>query len=471
MDDLIIKEYKMFKNSLKNKVKSKVSIITANYCYLIKEGWYDGFHELINCKKLEKNKNNNIKLALKNEQPEFIDDISSALDCLNNKAKIKFMSIKILELIYDKNILKDHNQISFCSGNNKIIIEYKDKQDNALFIVNPLENISKIILISTLNNFNLVYNKNQLYNELLSKEQLNLNKIYKKYIQIITNFKDYSGICLSQITKENIQSKEDKKNMDIRYKKEMKKNLNKSLDYNHIDSLMNDKPKKNVPVKTFQNNNNEINKNDDINQLKLEIKGLKKKIEEKRKIIENLKKDKDKYYNKYHEYKIKIKNLESNELKNFNNIIIFDKNKLFIGQNNSFSLLCNKNENNKKKDSEIIIKEEIEKLEKNNSQNKEIEEMKKIINKNKKKLEKLKNEKKKISEELSKIKEENNKLKEQNEELIKNNEELEKLKSENKSINEELNRIKKENIKLDEQNEDINLKSTFIKKKPNKQKS
>ena len=47
MDDLIIKEYKMFKNSLKNKVKSKVSIITANYCYLIKEGWYDGFHELI----------------------------------------------------------------------------------------------------------------------------------------------------------------------------------------------------------------------------------------------------------------------------------------------------------------------------------------------------------------------------------------------------------------------------------------
>ena len=468
MDDIIIKEFKMFKNSLNGKLKSKVPIITANYYYLIKENWYKEFYKLINSKK---DKNNSIKLALKNEQPEFIDDISSILECLNNKVKIKFMSIKILESIYDKKILKDHNQISFCSGNNKIIIEYKDKQDNALFIENPFENISKIMLISTLNKFNFVNNKNQLYNELLSKEQLDFKKIYKKYKEIITNFKDYTDICSSQIAKENILFKKDKKNMDIRYKKEKKKNLNKSLDYGHIDYLMNDEPKKNFPVKTCQNNNNEINKNDEINQLKLKLKDLKNKLEEKRKIIENLQKEKDKYYNKYHEYKIKFKNLESNELKNFDNIIKFNKNKLFIGQNNSFSLLSNKNEENKKKDSENTKNEEIEKLKESNSQNEEIEEMKKKIKKSKKKLEKLKNENQTISEELSKIKIENNKLKEQNEELAKKNEEFENLKRENKEINEELNRIKKKNIELDEQNEEFNLKSTFIKKIPNKKKS
>ena len=172
--------------------------------------------------------------------------------------------------------------------------------------------------------------------------------------------------------------------MDIRYKKDKKKNLNKSLDYDHIDYLMNDEPKKNSPVKTCQNNNNEINKNDEINQLKLKLKGLKNKIEEKRKIIENLHKEKHKYYNKYHEYKIKFKNLESNELKNFDNIIKFNKNKLFIGQNNSFSLLSNKNEENKKEDSEKTKNEEIEKLKESNSQNEEIEEIKKKLKKAKK---------------------------------------------------------------------------------------
>ena len=134
---------------------------------------------------MEKNKNNSIKLALKNEKPEFIDDISSILDCLNNKIKIKFMNIKLLEYLYDKDILKDHNQISFWSGNNKIIIEFKDRQDIFLFIVNPLENISKIMLFSTLNKFNLANGKYQLYKELLSKKQLDVNEIYKKYNKII----------------------------------------------------------------------------------------------------------------------------------------------------------------------------------------------------------------------------------------------------------------------------------------------
>ena len=138
---------------------------------------------------------------MKNEQTEFLDDISSILDCLSKKIKIKFISIKLIELIYDRKILKNHNQISFYSGNNKIIIEYKEKPDNALLLENPLENISKVLLISTLNKLSLVNEKNKLYKERLNKEQLDIDKIYKKYNQIIINFKDFSDIYSNHIIK------------------------------------------------------------------------------------------------------------------------------------------------------------------------------------------------------------------------------------------------------------------------------
>ena len=241
MEELIIKEYNLFENSFNQKIKSIVPITSGNYCYLIKDNWLNNIHKLINSKKnnqLYNNKDNNILLSFKNEEPEFIDDISSVLDCLSKKIKIKFISINLLELIYDQNILKKHNQVSFCTGYNKIIIEYKEKPDNALLIVNPLENISKVLLISTtLNklNLSLVNEKNQLYKELLNKEQLNLDNIYKKFNQIINNFKDFSDIYSNQIIKNNIENNYIKSKIDARYKKDVKNNLNRSMEYDQSD--------------------------------------------------------------------------------------------------------------------------------------------------------------------------------------------------------------------------------------------
>ena len=273
MDEKIVKEFDSLEASLNKKIQSKVPITSGNYCYLIKENWFNKISQLIYYKKndkLDKSKDNNIILNLNNEQPEFIDDISSILDCLENKIKIKFMSIKLLELIYDIKILKNHHQVSFYSGNNRIIIEYKEKQDNALFIINPLENISKVILISTLNNINIINDKNHLYKVLLKKEKLNFDKIYRKYYKILANFKDFSNICLNQIIEENIQSENDNKIMDSRYKKDIKKNLNRSVDYNQKDSSKYNETEKNLLNKAYQNNNVN-NKNDEIKQLKLKI--------------------------------------------------------------------------------------------------------------------------------------------------------------------------------------------------------
>ena len=41
MDDIIIKEFNIFKTSINSKLKSNVPLITANYYYLIKENWFN----------------------------------------------------------------------------------------------------------------------------------------------------------------------------------------------------------------------------------------------------------------------------------------------------------------------------------------------------------------------------------------------------------------------------------------------
>ena len=270
MDELIIKEYNFFEISFNQKLKNIVPITSGNYCYLIKDNWLNNIYNLINCKKnnhLYNNKNNNILFSFKNEEPEFLDDISSVLDCLSKKIKIKFISIKLLELIYDQKILKKHNQVSFYTGYNKIIIEYKDKPDNALLIVNPLENISKVLLISTLNKLNLVNEKSNLYKELLNKEQLNLDNIYKKYNQIINNFKDFSDIYSNQIIENNFEYNYIKRKIDVKYKKDTKNKLNRSMEYDQSDFSTNAilMEKNIIPTNP---NNNAINKDNNPLYLK-----------------------------------------------------------------------------------------------------------------------------------------------------------------------------------------------------------
>ena len=56
------------------------------------------------------------------------------------------------------------------SGNNKVIVTYKEKQENALFLINPLDNISKVLLISIKNELSLYKEKNKFYQEFLNKK-------------------------------------------------------------------------------------------------------------------------------------------------------------------------------------------------------------------------------------------------------------------------------------------------------------
>jgi len=119
------------------------------------------------------------------------------------------------------------------------------------------------------------------------------------------------------------------------------------MDNNHYDFSENEFLLEKSMIKTIQNDN-KINKNNNINQIY-----LKQKTEEKNKINEKLP-YKTQYNNKVQKYenKSRKKNLKNNKLQNLENInylIKFDKSKLIIGQNNSFIILPNKNKENKVK--------------------------------------------------------------------------------------------------------------------------
>ena len=126
--------------------------------------------------------------------------------------------------------------------------------------------------------------------------------------------------------------------------------------------------KKNYQIRAMPNNNEDSTNN--LKDLKLKIKDLQETIEKKDKIIQNLETEKNKYKNKYHAYKDKIKKMENNELQNLKNIIKFDKNKLIIGNNTNFTLLSNKNEENTEKTKNKEIEELKNKIK---SQNEEME--------------------------------------------------------------------------------------------------
>ena len=94
----------------------------------------------------------------------------------------------------NKNYLKDLPIIQYYGGNNKIIIEYKNKNDNkALLLINPLdENIMKdnAFIIDIDNKYKL-----SLYKDLLS-EKYNANITSQKYQDFVIPFEQYLKIIL-----------------------------------------------------------------------------------------------------------------------------------------------------------------------------------------------------------------------------------------------------------------------------------
>ena len=103
-------EFIRFKTSLLSEINNKKwNPNTKNDCFCIKEKWFNEFEKQINKFNTNGNtkkdsKNNIIKIFLENNFPEFINDISSAMEILGKASNLKLISKKFVQLLYPEEL-------------------------------------------------------------------------------------------------------------------------------------------------------------------------------------------------------------------------------------------------------------------------------------------------------------------------------------------------------------------------------
>ena len=188
----IKEEFENFEEKLTKHIENSFNSMENEDCYLIEESWSD---ELIkcfdNCDKYKKNKIDDYSDFLPDE-PIFINNFSSVIKYLNSKKRLKVISKKLIDLIYEEEDIKEYKIIKYYSGNNKIIIEFKENYDNkALLIINPLEEnitMKNAFIISTKKEERKIIYKEILENNISNiKSKLNIIS-FEKYINILKLF-------------------------------------------------------------------------------------------------------------------------------------------------------------------------------------------------------------------------------------------------------------------------------------------
>jgi len=72
---------------------------------------------------------NNVKFILPKQNPEFINDISSFVECINKWNKFKLISKKFIDLVNERLNLKlyQNSIVKYYTGNNKLNLKIKMK--------------------------------------------------------------------------------------------------------------------------------------------------------------------------------------------------------------------------------------------------------------------------------------------------------------------------------------------------------
>ena len=187
---LIMKTYYDFRNNLSTKINNNDYSLYSEDCYLIEEPW---INELINCFNHYnnlKNSNSSFKFdfSLPSNPPVIIQNFDGIIKNIKDLKKFRIVNKNLIEFFY-----KDLNGIlivNYYTGNNKIIIEFKENRNNkALLLINPLDeapfiNKAFILLINDNQKFNL-------YKDLLNEID-NSNIISKpQYNKVVVQFKEY----------------------------------------------------------------------------------------------------------------------------------------------------------------------------------------------------------------------------------------------------------------------------------------
>ncbi len=115
----IKKEYFSFKNEINNQIKDKK--ISSSSAYLINDIWDKDLNNILEKYEIESKKENNDNicnnLILPNRGPEFINNISSAIDCFKKNCRLILMSKNLMISIF-ADFLKNYNTVNYYAGLN-----------------------------------------------------------------------------------------------------------------------------------------------------------------------------------------------------------------------------------------------------------------------------------------------------------------------------------------------------------------
>ena len=99
----VINKYKLFRQNLEEQIKSNQIKLQNNDCYLIKDYWDNALNRVINSYELQKNskhkKYSSSAFTLPEQNPEFINDISSFVECINKRNRFKLISKDLIDLV------------------------------------------------------------------------------------------------------------------------------------------------------------------------------------------------------------------------------------------------------------------------------------------------------------------------------------------------------------------------------------
>ena len=140
----VIYKYKSFRQTLEEQIKSNQIKLQNNDCYLIKDNWDNALSRIINSYEVSKNSKHtkytqysSSTFTLPEQNPEFINDISSFVECINKWNKFKLISKELIDLVNEKLNLKlyQNSIVKYYTGNNKLIIEFQSKKENYAILI------------------------------------------------------------------------------------------------------------------------------------------------------------------------------------------------------------------------------------------------------------------------------------------------------------------------------------------------
>ena len=99
----VINKYRSFRQNLEEQIKSNQIKLVNNDSYLIKDYWDNELIRIINSYELQKKtkytKYSSSVFTLPEQNPEFINDISSFIECINKRNKFKLISKELVDLV------------------------------------------------------------------------------------------------------------------------------------------------------------------------------------------------------------------------------------------------------------------------------------------------------------------------------------------------------------------------------------